>query len=83
MSQYLPKDGFSWDESDISVDKVWQMLGSLNESSNIRCVLEVDVIYLSTLHDSHNNLPYLPERIIPNGSKIKKLITSLNKKNKF
>ena len=39
-----------------------------NEESDERYFLEVDVQYLEKLHEHHNDLPFLPERM-----KIKKL----------
>lgn len=36
-------------------------------------ILEVDVSYPKELHNHHNDLPYLPEKIIPPGSMFPKL----------
>lgn len=46
-------------------------------------MLEIDVSYPATLHDTHNDLPYLSERIIPDGSKIKKLMATFNTKRNY
>ncbi|KAE9523175.1 hypothetical protein AGLY_016408 [Aphis glycines] len=45
--------------------------------------MKVNIAYLKSLHDDHNDLPYLPERIIPTGSKIKKLIANLKPKKNY
>ncbi|KAE9521986.1 hypothetical protein AGLY_017619 [Aphis glycines] len=44
---------------------------------------EVNIAYLKSLHDDHNDLPYLPERIIPTCSKIKKLVANLKPKKNY
>ena len=36
---------------------------SYNQENNERCFLEADVQYPEKLHDLHNDLPFLPERI--------------------
>ena len=38
-------------------------LKNYNEESNEVYFVEVDVQYLEKLHELHNNLPFLPERI--------------------
>ena len=45
------------------------------------CILEVDLEYLKELHDLHNDYPLAPTRIVVN--KVKKLITTLRKKDKY
>ncbi|KAF0710664.1 Uncharacterized protein FWK35_00030511, partial [Aphis craccivora] len=65
MSQFMPKNGFSWYEGDLSVKNILKMLENSNETSDIGFLLEVDIVYPKSLHDDHNYLPYLPERIIP------------------
>eukprot|EP00102_Acyrthosiphon_pisum_P012564 XP_008181781.2 PREDICTED: uncharacterized protein LOC103309046 [Acyrthosiphon pisum] len=83
MSQFLPKDGFSWYEGDLSVKNILKLLENSNETSEIGYSLEVDLSYPKSLHDKHNDLPYLPERIIPPGSKIKKLVANLKPKKHY
>lgn len=83
MSQFMPKDGFSWYEGDLSVKNILKLLENSNETSDIGFSLEVDIAYPKSLHDDHNDLPYLPERIIPTGSKIKKLVANLQPKKNY
>jgi len=83
MTQYLPKDGFTWYDSDWSVDLILKILNGLNEISDIGLALEVDISYPTSLHDDHNDLLYLPESNIPPGSTIKKLTVNLYSKTNY
>lgn len=83
MSKYLPIDGFCWYNGDKDVDNILKVLEELNEKFDIGLALEVDVSYPKNLHDIHNNLPYLPEKIIPPGSKIPKLAANLCSKRNY
>ena len=54
------------------------LIKSYDEDSDIGYILEVDVEYPKSLYHSHNNIPFLPERM-----KIKKshnLLCNLNDK---
>ena len=44
-------------------------------------ILEVDVDYPRELHERHNELPFLPERM--KIGKVEKLVPNLNKKKKY
>ena len=66
MSQALP--GFKWVENRSQFDK--DFIKNYNKDSDEGHFLEVDVQYPKTLHDLHNDLPYLPERM--KGEKVKK-----------
>jgi hypothetical protein len=57
----------------------------LDEWKNVSCILEVDLEYPKTkeLHDLHNDYPLAPESIVPEGSKVSKLIPNLNNKTKY
>lgn len=68
MSQYLPKDGFHCYEGNNSVENMTSMLSDMDNNSSVGMVLEVDVSYLKNLHDAHNDLPFLPEKMTPSGS---------------
>lgn len=83
MSQFMPKDGFEWYEDNLSVENILSLLEGMNESSEVGYALEVDISYPCSLHDDHNDLPYLPERIVPRGSKIKKLVANLDSKKNY
>ena len=75
MSQLLPTGGFEWvdlgqftpDNIDTYVDEGY--------------LLEVDVRYPKELHDSHNDLPIMCEKMKING--VEKLIPNLNDKKKY
>ena len=49
-----------------------------NEESDEGYFLKVDVQYLEKLHEFHNDLPFLPERI--KIEKVKKLLANLHDK---
>ena len=48
------------------------LIKNYNEESDKRCLLEVDVQYLKKIHELHDDLPFLPERI--KIEKVEKLI---------
>lgn len=73
MLQNLPKGDFRWYSGDLSLPNIERLLNSMNNNSSDGMILEVDVSYPKALHDTHNDLPYLPEKIIPPGSKFPKL----------
>ena len=61
MSQKLPVNNFEWikDTSQFNED----FIKNYNEESDEVYFLEVDVQYLENLHELHNDLPFLPERM--------------------
>ena len=69
MSQPLPTRGFCW--VDIKPDKI----SKLAKCKSKGYLLEVDVRYPKELHNSHNNLPFMYERLKING--VQKLIPNL------
>ena len=74
MSQLLPTGGFRW----VSIKP--NEIGELAARTNKGYLLEVDVSYSKDLHDSHNDLPFMCERMKING--VEKLVPNLhNKKN--
>ena len=54
---------------------------SYNEESDEGCFLEVDIQYPEKLHELHNNLPFLPERM--KSEKDEKLVTNLYNKSEY
>ncbi|KAL4142076.1 hypothetical protein QTP88_004604 [Uroleucon formosanum] len=58
MSQYMPYGGFEWWDGDM--DQALKLLDDMNETSEVGCVFDVDIIYPDSLHDKHNDLPFLP-----------------------
>ncbi|CAH1997174.1 unnamed protein product [Acanthoscelides obtectus] len=76
MSSLLPTGNFEWmNEGEISASE----LENVEEHGEGGYVLEVDVWYRESLHDSHSDLPFLVERMIPPNAKTKipKLIPNL------
>ena len=73
MSQKLPVNNFEWidDTSQFNED----FMKSHNEESDKGYFLEVDVQYSEKLHQLHNDLPFLPDRMTI--EKVKKLATNL------
>ena len=70
MSKPLPTHGFEWmSESEL---ENWK---------SIPCILEVDLDYPESLHDSHSDYPLAPERMILN--KVEKLVPNLNNKKNY
>ena len=74
MSQLLPTGGFRWDDGNpIEIDK-------LARRTDKGYLLEVDASYLRELHSSHNDLPFMCERM--KIGEFEKLVPNLrNKKN--
>ena len=75
MSQPLPTGGFKW--VSIKPSKIPQ----LAKRKSKRYLLEVDVRYPRELHNSHNDLPFMCERMKING--IEKLIPNLYDKKRY
>ena len=75
MSQPLPTEGFKW--VNIKPDRI-SKLAKLKLKGYI---LEVDVRYPKELHDSHNDLPFICERMKING--VEKLIPNLYDKKRY
>ncbi|KAJ8978158.1 hypothetical protein NQ317_016861 [Molorchus minor] len=80
MSQALPTGGFMW----LSQEEIDNLdITSISDNSNEGYyIFEVDIHYPQELHDSHADLPFLVETIIPpnSQSKLPKLIPNLNDK---
>ncbi|XP_025405883.1 uncharacterized protein LOC112680100 [Sipha flava] len=79
MTQYLPYGEFKWVEPSLNG------LNDLNDTSEIGRIYEVDISYPQHLHDEHNDLPFLPynHKDIPQGSKVQKLMATLELKEKY
>ena len=75
MSQPLPTGGFHW--VDIKPDKI----SKLAKRKSKGYLLEVGVRYPKELHDSHNDLPFMCERMKING--VEKLIPNLYDKKRY
>ena len=75
MSQPLPTGGFKW--VDVKPDKI----SKLAKRKTKGYLLELDVRYPKELHDSHNDLPFMCERMKING--VEKLIPNLYDKKRY
>ena len=77
MSQKLPVNNFEWIEDTFQFNE--DFIKIYNEESNEGYFLEVDVQY--PLHELHNDLPFLPERM--KIEKTEKLVTNLHDKTEY
>ena len=75
MSQPLPTGGFKW------VDENPNEISELATRTDKGYILEVDVSYPKVLHDSHNDLPFMCERMEING--VGKLLPNLRDKKNY
>ena len=75
MSQPLPTGGFKW-VNGVTPDEI----GKLTKCNSKGYLLEADVRYPKELHDSHNDLPFMSEKMKIN--KVEKQVPNLyDKKN--
>ena len=79
MLQKLPVNNFEWvkDTSQFNED----FIKNYNKESDRRYFLEVEVQYTEKLHELHNDLPLLPERM--KTEKVKKLVANLHDKTEY
>ena len=75
MSQPLPTGGFKW------VDVNPNEISELATRTDKGYILEVDVSYPKELHNSHNDLPFMCERMEING--VEKLVPNLRDKKNY
>ena len=75
MSQPLPTGGFKWTK--VKSEEI----SKLAKLKNKGYLLEVDVKYPKELHDSHNDLPFMCERLKIDG--VEKLVPNLFDKKKY
>ena len=78
MSQELPVNNSEGIKGTSQFNE--DFIKNYNEESNEGYFIEVDVQYHETLHDFHNDLPFLPEWM--KIEKVKKTIANLNHKTK-
>ena len=79
MLQKLPVNNFEWIEDASHFNK--DFTKNYNEESNKGYFFEVDVHYPEKLHDLHNYLPFLPERI--KIEQVEKLVANLHDKTEY
>ena len=75
----LPVNKFEWINDTSQFNE--HFIKSYNEESNKGYFLEVDIQYPEKLHEIHNNLPFLLERM--KIKKVKKFVTNLHDKNEY
>ena len=75
MSQPLPTGGFRW--VDVSPDEIDELVNH----KDCGYLLEVDVAYPKELHDYHNDLPFMCNRMKING--VEKLVPNLYYKKRY
>ena len=75
MSQPLPAGGFKW--VDVNPNEISEFATRTDKGS----ILEVEVSYPKDLHDSHNDLPFMCERMEING--VEKLAPNLRDKKSY
>ena len=79
MSQKLPVNKFEWIEDTSQFNE--NFMKNYNEESDKGYFLEVDVQYPEKLHELHNDLPFLPERM--KIEKVEKLVANLHDKTEY
>ena len=80
MSQNLPGTDLKWVDDVSEFDE--SFIKSYNEESDVQAIfLKLMFNILKKLHDLHNELPFLPERI--KIEKIKNLVSNLHDKTEF
>ena len=81
-SQPLPTGEFKWVNvrEDLEPKKAVDMLVK-NSDWGYGYLLEMDIQYLQELHDHHNDLPFMCEKISVNG--VEKLVPNLYNKEKY
>ena len=79
MSEKLPVDNFKW-ETDLSIFTM-DFIKNYNEESDTGYLLYVDVEYPKNLRKSHEDLPFLPNRMKVN--KVNKIICNQYDKHKY
>ena len=79
MSQKLPGNKFEWIGDTCQYNE--DFIKNYNEKSDEEYFLDVDVQYPEKLHELHNDLPFLPERM--KIEKVEKLFSNLCDKSEY
>ena len=80
MSQNFPVNNFKWVRNISKFDE--SFMKSYNEEIDKGYFLEVDVHNLEILHNLHNDLPFLPERMKIETS-VERLVDNLHNKTEY
>ena len=81
MSKKLPTNGFKWFDSDKINEINEYFIKNYDENNYKGYILEVDVKYPKRLHELHNDLPFLSERMKVNNCN--QLVCNLFNKEKY
>ena len=79
MSQKLPLNNFQWIKDNYQFNE--DLIKNYNEESDEGYFLEVDLQYLEKLHELHNDLLFLTERM--KIEKVEKLVANLHDKTEY
>ena len=79
MTEKLPVRGFKWVNDISKIDE--DFVKDYNKNDNKAYILNVDVDYPNKLQNLHSDLPFLPERMIINNTKM--LVCNLNYKKNY
>ena len=79
MSQKISVNNFEWIKDICQFNE--DVIKNYNEESDERYFLEVGVQYLEKLHELHNNLTFIPERM--KIEKVEKLVANLHDKTEY
>ena len=79
MLQKLPVNNLEWIEDTSQINE--DFIKKYNEESNEGYFFEVDVQHPEKLHELHNDLPFLPERL--KLEKVEKLVANLHDKTEY
>ena len=80
MSHPLPTEGFKWLELEEG-ENARELVDKLSKRTEFGYLLEVNVKYQTELHNSHNELPFICEKLKIDG--VTKLTPDLNNKSKY
>lgn len=75
MCSHLPQNNFEWVNDVYSLNNIEE----IPDNCEFGYIFEVDIHYPTVLHNSHKDLPLLPEHLVPSTSKVKipKLLTTM------
>ena len=79
ISQKLQVNNFEWIKDIFKFNE--DFIGNYTEEGDEGCFLEVDVQYLEKLHELHNDLLFLPERM--KIEKVENLAANLHDKTEY
>ncbi|KAL4152990.1 hypothetical protein QTP88_000823 [Uroleucon formosanum] len=81
MGKYMPISDFTWYPGNPEV--ALAQLEWMTETDDFGRIYEVDLFYPQTLHDSQNDMPFLPHASIPHGSTVRKLMVTFERKERY